>query len=284
MRYNVSMKIIGNKNALHTPEFHKKKLIERRIRIIIISLVILAIIIVPVLVLRNKNFLITNVEVKGNAVSKTEEIKTIIDNNISGNYLWVIPHSNALLYPKNKIIKDLMNTIPRLSNVDINSSNVQSIVVNVQERTPTALYCKDVSNTSTPVDCYFIDANGFIFSEAPAFSGGVYFVYSSEPLLDVPLRAQFMEVKKYKLLDVFIKSIGDAGLYPKVFVSKKSEYHLILSNGGDIMWKEGQNLDQIRSNLVAFVEDSNFQKDKNNLNNILYIDLRFGNKIFYKYK
>jgi len=178
----------------------------------------------------------------------------------------------------------LMNTIPRLSNVDINSSNVQSIVVNVQERTPTALYCKDVSNTSTPVDCYFIDANGFIFSEAPAFSGGVYFVYSSEPLLDVPLRAQFMEVKKYKLLDVFIKSIGDAGLYPKVFVSKKSEYHLILSNGGDIMWKEGQNLDQIRSNLVAFVEDSNFQKDKNNLNNILYIDLRFGNKIFYKYK
>ncbi|MFZ2048986.1 MAG: hypothetical protein WAV25_01650 [Minisyncoccia bacterium] len=278
------MKIIGNKNALHTPEFHKKKLIERRIRITIISLIVLIVVVAPILLLRNKNFQVVNLEIKGNVVTKSEEIQAIVDEGLSGNYLWVIPRSNSLLYPKNGIIKNLLDREPRLSKVEISAPDVKSIVVSVSERTPTALYCKDITNTSTPVSCYFIDANGFIFSEAPAFSGGVYFVYTSEPLLDAPLKVQFMEAKKFKLLDVFIKSLADAGLYPKVFVFKKDEYHLILSNGADIMWKESQNLDQIRSNLVSFVEDASFRKDKNNLSNILYIDLRFGNKIFYKYK
>lgn len=278
------MKIIGNKKALHTPEFHKKKQREKRIRVTLISIVILIIIVVPILILRNQHFLINAIKIKGNVVTKSEELQAIVANDLAGNYLWVIPRSNALLYPKQKIIRDLMQNEPRLKFIEVKLFSPKSLVVSVSERIPLALYCKDIANTSTPTSCYFIDASGFIFSEAPAFSGGVYFVYSSDPLIDTPLRVQYLDSKKFKELDVFINSLGDIGLYPKVFVLKNAEYHLILSNGAVIMWKETQNLDQVHSNLSSFVEGDSFQKDKNNINNILYIDLRFGNKIFYKYR
>ena len=86
--YNVSMKIIGNKNALHTPEFHKKKQTERRIRGALISVVVLITIIVPIFVLRNSHFLITAVDIKGNVVTKSEELESIITDDLAGNYLW----------------------------------------------------------------------------------------------------------------------------------------------------------------------------------------------------
>lgn len=278
------MKIIGNKNALHTPEFHKKKQIEMRIRIFIISLVFIILIVVPIIILRNSHLIISNIELKGNVVTNSEELQTIIADDLAGNYFWVIPRSDALLYPKQKIIKDLMNKEPRLSMVELKLLNLKNLSVIVAERTPKALYCKDVTDTLNPAGCYFIDASGFIFSEAPSFSGGVYFVYSSDPVLDTPLRTQYFDTKKFNQLDVFIKSLGDIGLYPKIFILKNDEYHLILSNGGDIMWKATQDLEQVRSNLSSFIEDASFQQNKNNLNNIQYIDLRFGNKIFYKYR
>ncbi len=276
------MKIIGNKNALHTPEFHKKKLMEKRIRVAIITIIILIVTIVPVLILRHKNFQITNIEIVGNVVTKNEEIQAIISKNLSGNYLWIIPRTNTLLYPKNKIIKDLMELEPRLSKIEVNTPSVQSVIFNVSERSPRAMYCNDVSNTSTPADCYFIDSNGFIFSEAPAFSGGVYMVYTSDPKLDSPLRTNYFEKEKFLLIDNFVTSLPNIDLYPKIFESKRDEYSLILSNNAIIRWNIKQDLTTIYSNLDTLIHSESFKKD-GGFNNILYLEI-IGGKMTFKYK
>jgi len=282
------MKIVSSGKGIHSPEFHQKKKRERNIRLAMILLFIIIFVAIPIYLLKTKRFLISSVEVKGNSVTRAEDIEQIVSERISGNYLWIFPKSNDWLYPKNTIKNVLLQDIPRLNSVTISLSNSHLLSISVTERQPFALYCVDISSpageSNNPNDCFFLDKTGYIFSEAPAFSGGVYFVYTSEPVFDTPLRQSFLNPDKFALLAPFVSSLGNIGLYPKIFIDKGDEYNLVLSNGATVMWKASTDLDTIRTDLESFLSNSNFTKEKNALQNLLYIDLRFGNKVFYKFR
>ena len=277
------MKIISSGKGIHTPEFHKKKKREKQIKIVYTILFVIVFIAIPIYLLRTNKFLITNVEVKGNSVTQIEEIQKIVMEKISGNYLWFFPRSNDVLYPKSAIHNNLLTEIPRLSAVGISLLNAHTLSISVSEREPFALYCTEVSNLNNPSGCFFLDKTGYIFSEAPAISGGVYFIYTTEPVFETPLRQQFLNPEMFKNLEPFIKDLGQIGLYPKVFINKGDEFNLVFSNGAMIMWKATADLDSVQSDLESFLTDANFTKEKNALQRIIYIDLRFGNKVFYKF-
>jgi len=275
------MGIIGNKTAVRTTEFHKKMELRRRIKLGLFILLSIALVALPIYLLRTSKFLISNIEIKGNNVTKDEEIQKILDADLRGNYMWIFPRSNALLYPKKKIIGDILHTIPRVNSVTLSLLNARSLQVSVSERVPFALYCKDVTTPTSPTNCFFLDQTGYIFSEAPSFSGGVYFVYSSDPSLDFPLRQQYMNENVFKTLDPFIQSLASVGLFPKVFVLKEKEYALLLSNNAVVSWPRDQDLSNVSSNLQSFLADPSFRNNKQNLNNLLYLKV-LGNKIYYK--
>jgi cell division septal protein FtsQ len=276
------MKLIGNKTSLRSPEFHERKERQRKIRLTITTIVLLIVVVGPILLLRNKYILISNIQIVGNEVTPSADIESIVANDLAGDYLLVIPKSSAIFYPKNKIKNDILNDIPRLSVADVSLSNPHSLTVAVRERTPSALYCTDVTNIQNPSDCYFLDASGYIFSSAPAFSGGVYMVYSSDPALDTPLRTQFMSSASFSELANFIGTLAHIPLSPKVFVLKTDEDDLLLPSGTVVMWKPEQNLDAVYTNLNAFLTDPSL--NKSTVPNLLYIDLRFDDKVFYKFK
>src|SRR3989344_7583180 len=56
---------------------------------------------------RIKSFNISTVEVSGNKVVDEEAIRSIAEKEMQGNYLWFFPKTNIVLYPKNKIEKEL---------------------------------------------------------------------------------------------------------------------------------------------------------------------------------
>ena len=282
MGYNSPMAIIGNKTAVRTTEFHKKMELRRKIKLGLFTILGLMLIALPIYLLRTSKFLISNIQIQGNNVTKDEEIQKIIDDDLQGNYLWIFPKSNALLFPKKKIVADLLNSIPRMSAVNITRLDAKSLQVSIEERTPFALYCKDVAVPTSPTNCFFLDKTGYIFSDAPSFSGGVYFVYSSEPRLESPLRQQYMNEKVFITLDPFIQGLAQAGLFPKVFVLKDKEYALLLSNGASVSWPMEQDLTNVGSNLQSFLNDPSF-KNKQSINNLLYLKV-LGNKIYYKLK
>lgn len=276
------MKLVGNKKSIHSTEFHEKRERQRKIRLGAIILLVLIIIIGPILLLRIKSFLISTIQISGSEVTASEDLEAIVAHDLSGNYLWVIPRSSAVLYPGNRIKNDILADIPRISNVDVSLSNAHSLSIVVRERTPFALYCKQIADIKNPSDCYFLDTSGYIFSIAPAFSGGVYMVYSSDPILDTPLRQQFVPSGNFRNLTNFIANLSHIPLSPKIFVAKTDEYDLLLPSGTTIMWKPAQDLDAVYSNLSTFLTDPSL--DKSTVGNLLYIDLRFDDKVFYKYK
>src|SRR6185312_15826850 len=242
------MKLVGNKKAIRSSEFHHKKERQRKIRLTLIALAVIIVVVGPIFLLRLKSIQISSIQISGNAVTASADIESIISNDLSGDYLWVIPKSNALLYSKNKIKNDILAAIPRISAVNVSLSGLHALSVVVSERAPFALYCTQLSDITNPSDCYFLDASGYIFSPAPAFSGGVYMIYSSTPALDNPLRQQFLPSEQFANLASFISNLSHIPVTPKIFVASADEYDLFLPSGTTIMWKPTQDLGTVYSN------------------------------------
>src|SRR5438552_1361030 len=102
-----SMKLVGSKEAVRTPEFHKERQLEKKIKIFLLTLLAVGVVAAPVVVLRLKALEIENVKVAGNKVTKNEDIQSIVSQDLAGEYLRLLPKSNALLYPHKKIETDL---------------------------------------------------------------------------------------------------------------------------------------------------------------------------------
>lgn len=272
------MKIIGNKNALHTPEFHKKKLRERYTRITIGALVLIVVIGAPIFFLRQERFLISTIQIQGNEVTKGEEIKKIIQDRLSGNYLWLIPRSSVLLYPNKKVKSDIFKQIPRLISINLSLTDSRTLLVTILERKPFALYCVGEGK------CFFLDQTGYIFSEAPAFSDGVYMIYSSAPVLETPLGQNFVPANNFVALADFIKSLDALNLEPQSLLIQDDAYYLTFLGGGTLIWKVDDDLQGVFSKFESFLSGEILTKEKKTLSDILYIDLRFGNKVRYNFK
>jgi hypothetical protein len=268
--------------TLHSPEFKKKILRRRRIKIAIWTTILIIFIALPIYLSRINHFLISEIVVEGNAATSDDEIKAIARDLISGNYLWLIPKRNALIYPRGTIKEILHRKIPRLTMIDLNIDSANTLVITVDERAPDSLYCEDISTLSNPTNCFFLDESGYIFSKAPLFSGDVYFIYATEVPIPEPLTKNILTPEEFSKLDMFIKDLPFLDPNPRALVIDDEEYNLVLPSGGKIIWKRGDDLALIRSNLEAFILDPATKRDKTFLDRVQYLDLRFENKVFYK--
>lgn len=275
------MQLLSKGGAIRSPELHKKKQREKWIKISLSVLGFLIILAIPIYVLRVPHFQISNIEIKGNNVTKYEDVAAIVTKELNGKYLFLIPKSNALIYPKKKILNDIKENIPRIENIKGELLNAKTLSITITEREPVGLYC---TNQTSQNACYFLDDEGYIYSQAPIFSGDVYFVYLKDPAIENPLGQIYMEKEEFQKLPEFIKNIKDLGVNPVSLLRTLNEYYLELPAGGKIIVNKDDDLKEITKNLESFLNDQAEARKPGFLENIAYIDLRFGNRVFYKLK
>lgn len=276
------MKLVGNSRAIRSPEFHKKKERERWSRAIAWGILVITLFVAPIFILRDERLIISSVELIGSEVTSREEVESVVLEILSGRVLFFIPRASALLLDRSELEAELLKRFPRLSFVDASLSNMQTLEIEVAERKPFALYCEDFSDYVSPEDCYFIDEHSLIFSEAPEFSSGVYMIYATEPQIVDPLGKNIFDESLFNNLDKFVKDITTLGFSPKVLLAKGDEFALSLASGTEMRWKLRQNMQNLFSDFEVFLRDSSLKKAA--FGDLLYIDLRIDNKVFYKFR
>jgi hypothetical protein len=284
------------RNVLHSPRLIELKRKKRKIILIkigIFLLVFLAVIAFLAYMSRIRRLNIGNVEITGNSLVETLAIENTIKEETSGKYLWLFPKTNIFFYPKNKIKKDLGSQFRRLKDITLTIKNRTTLLVSVNERTGKYIWCGDAPTfgASEPVEqCYFLDEDGYIFDRAPYFSGEVYFKFygKAEP-------GDYFLQNNFKDLILFRGRLAGMGLKPvmlyadgngsninvKIFLSKGK----LLPTGPEIIFKSDSNLDNIAENLKTALETEPLLSEfKNKYSSLEYIDLRYENKVYYRFK
>lgn len=268
---------------------------ERRIAFFKKLLVILAILIFIfsgiVFGLRQPQIRINQIVVTGNESLDKNQIASTTEMAILGNYFWMIPKDSILFYSKREIINSLLSSFTQIGKAKVSMESFHSILVSIEERSPHYSWCglsvQASENQRKNEKCYFMDEEGFVFAEAPVFSGDVYIKFYGNLIGegDNVIGKRFLDIKSFDQLDLFVYSIAEIKMAPTKLVEKSDgDYELYLARGGKINFNLKDGVDKPILNLESALDTDPLRKNMAEKRQALqYIDLRFDNKVFFKF-
>lgn len=301
---------IGRSSNLTSPQYARRRR-EQLVRQSVVASVSLLIILASViLIARLSIFQIQSVRIEGNSVTATGDIEAKIAELTTGNYLFVFPKTNVLLYPKGAILKAIKTQWFRIetaeAGLDGQWRGEAILSVRVSERAPMYVWC----GASAPVvvqagsgseQCLYSDEYGYLYAEAASFSGTPYVklyggIASSSGngagggiapgATSLPLGAHFLASSTPDAFGSalsFISAIGGVDFFgasfkPMALIAKdNNEFEVVTTGGARIFFTLDQD---IQRSIEAFRRVVNSE----NLTSVPveYLDLRYGNKVYYK--
>lgn len=241
---------------------------------IVIAIVIALLVTTIWYVTRIASLQIENVEVIGGETIPHSVIENIVKTQLTGTYLKLVPKKFSPFYPKQAIIENI-KSIDRVKNVDVQTSKDQTVTVVFDEYIPYALWCQD----SESLSCFFIDATGFAFAEAPELEGNAFVRYTEEGVVPKNKSNSF-ERSYIEETEVFIELLKEKLSLYVTHVSKHGTYDIEYKIGGGGIIKVSQriSMEDTFANLETILRSKEFEHIEPGA--FAYIDLRFGDKVF----
>lgn len=237
---------------------------------------------------------ISVVRVEGVAVERPQDVRDAVRGVLSGSYFGVVPRSSVLVYPREQILASLASAFPRFSSVAIQREGSNALVVKVVERDSAYVSCYGDES------CYYVDQDGVVFAPAPLFSGNLFFEFHQDTVsTTTPLGSRVMPPAEWanvlllreRLDALFSESAFATSTTVREYVFTDGVREIEILNDGQaekswrIRYDVDQDVDQMIGTMrevIAYVTDelSKGKKDRS----LEYVDIRFGNKVVYKYK
>jgi len=130
-----------------------------------------------------------------------------------------------------------------------------------------------------------MDQNGTVFAKAPQFSGDAYLKYYGKIHVDDPVGVEYMGSQDFVQISEFVRSLDMLSLHPQYLVAQdNNEYALVVGRGTKIYFDTHDSLSKTVDNLDVLLKSPVFATSSRDALPIDYLDLRFGNKLFYKLK
>lgn len=241
---------------------------------------------------------IRNIEIQGNIVVSSAEITGVAEQFLAGRYWFTVSRGSILFYPKAAIMKSLSDLYPRIEHVDVGFKNLNTIAISVFERQTVALWCRvlqvESSSTAKPEvstkkfdECFSLDKAGFVFAPFTdaARATSTPFIKFYGPLSDGnPVGQTYLSANRFHALVAFAGHLAPLGFTVQAFRERPDkDMDVEFAGGGHLIVATDANLDSVTANLQSIVSDPSFGGVEG-ISRINYVDLRFGNKVFYKLK
>ncbi len=274
----------------------KRRQRAARLRILLLFTLLFVCIIIGLSVLSGyRKIRIDTVVVTGTRIINADDVKEKVEADLAGNYLHLFSRSNSLIYPRRHIYADILKTFTRTETLNISLENVRTLHIDISERAGSYLWCgATLPEVKSDVgeNCYFVNNDGYIFDKAPYFSGNVYFkFYIPLDTAGTPLGKQMLTPDEFHSLMRFSDIISSAGLKPiySIFNSDGTRElyleHAEPDSAPKIVWKADSDLEKIGGDLVIAMSKPEFKEEiLSKYAKLLYIDLRFNNKVLYKFQ
>ncbi len=275
---------------------HKRKSARKRL-IILLSILFLEICFAFVFYMNISKIQIYSIDVSGNQIIDTDVVVTDVQKILSGKYLGLIPKTNIFFYPKNKLIAQIKKDFPRFSSVKVELKDKINILISVEEEKGVALWCgmdtlvPDIIDMKS--DCSFTDTDGKIIDSAPYYSGNAYFRFFGAGIgfdQNNPLDQTFVEKEKFHSLLDFGNNVASLGFPIKAVLLEGDNEDAFILDLGDgrysvLSFNDNDNYGTLYNNLVSAFNKKEFKDEiMKNKDNLSYLDMRFKNKIYYKFK
>lgn len=179
---------------------------------------------------------------------------------------------SILILNKKEIKNDILNDFPKIENVKIKRDFPHEVIIYITERLPVAIFCNQNNH------CYLLDKNGVIFDFAKNNNFFIIKDNSGKKKLNLGNQVMSQEtVSKILKIKDSVKTISFKSL--SIEEDHKFSFHSL--EGPEIYFDLNEDINQQIFDLNSF-----FKKyfPDGELEKVDYIDVRFGNRVFWKEK
>ncbi len=286
----------------------KRKNAKRAIGVLIVFVIVGGFIL-----LLNLNFLrLTTFSLLGQTSQDLSALKQTVREQLDGYYFGLVPQNSIFFFSKNNLAVLLKKKFPGLQSVEIDLPDLNTLAIKVTDREIKVLWCNDLANQK---HCYYLNDEGLVYQLAPNFSESIILEFNSSTTVTKLNSAVIdpVDLGRVETFLGFLKSTltdwpGSTGspqagsgqapfspIYKLAWVNalplKDFEAVIVLTaqpNDLAQSWKLFFNTDmptdQLITNFHSFIKDSTLAKDWSLGKTFDYLDLRFDNKVFYKFK
>ena len=231
-------------------------------------------------------FNISGISVVGASGMKVEPIERLVEVVLDDGAYRILSRRNIFLYPQAELEK-AVTSLPPVKSARITRPSLfaTDIVVTIEEREAFARWCTGMQGG----DCYLMDAGGFLYAPlgwaGTATSSTQYIFAGGLPARDdsatstYPIGQSFVQAHLPGLLSL-LTYLGQAGFTPLGAEVENGQDILIpLQEGFLVKASFGADAGMLAKNL-ELVLSSDVLKGKSDA--LEYVDLRFGNRVYYK--
>lgn len=217
---------------------------------------------------------VKNIEVKGNQKLGADDIRSALLGEISQKILFFIP-KNIFAINFDKLSYDISSKFPEIDKISLKINLPNTVSAEIIEKTPAGCWCLS-AQAGTNSDCWYFDKYGVIYQKNSSCNNLLIIVSDKKPQL---AKSIISENDLNSILSIYKDSINPSEI-KNIFVSNEK---IILESkiGWVAYFKPYDDIPGQIVNLKAILEQKVGESKKSQLN---YIDLRFGNKVFYKFK
>jgi hypothetical protein len=225
---------------------------------------------------------IKKVNVVGNESIASSTIASFVQEKLKGQWGYVLPKDNILLYPKASLRAELLTHFPMLRSAVLKAENFSTLMVEVGERKPHALWCGE--RRSAGDACVLLDDAGIAYGGAVSFAGSAYLHYYGKATEAGPAK-QYLSEDTFRAVDAVALAVAadmseDTLIY--IEVDSEQDVHLGFKSGFVVIYPLDESGAAILERLKLARSAEPFAT--RSLSDFQYLDLRFGDKLYYKLK
>lgn len=270
--------------VLHSPRLARRlrKRAERRIARIISALVL--VLGAVLFLITRDSFLIREVIVSGASEELSAAITETAREGLAGAYLSLVPKANAFVYPKREIEKVILERFPLVRSASVRLRSPSQLGVVVREREGVALWCA-IHETADREECLRIDESGVAFEKAPRGVDALYRIRAGVNGRSVvpPLGTRVLPESRLSALLSFLRALETLSLSPsRLTLLQDGDVSAEIAGGGRILAREGVNFLKQAEHLRDLLSESELVPRGGEKLLVDYIDLRYGNKLYFK--
>ncbi|MEX0877452.1 MAG: hypothetical protein WDZ40_01150 [Candidatus Spechtbacterales bacterium] len=274
--------VIKNKNPRKRKRkrvsFVRKFIFTKYFVVVSIFLVVVAVLVYYFLF--SGEFEIKEVSINGVNEELASNLKAYYEKTAEEKVLVFLNRNNTILFPKNKFEVGILRDIPKIKSVDVKLSPPNALNIEVIERKQKGIWCNYAGNPAV-APCYFYDTEGFVYEDAPGVSRGSIIVAIRDTRTpDVTLPQQVLDTETSDYLDKLVEALEIAYNRPTHVTIEEWNTIKVHYSDWDIYFSRSNPVIESVENFVLVLDE----KIGARVNELEYIDLRLGNKVFYKWQ
>ncbi len=220
-------------------------------------------------------FQVKAIEISGNQKIDKENLRQVIDQEITQDFLF-FNLKNIFFADQSEIKKTISNKFHYVADITLKKDFPNKIIAFVKERMAVALWCQEEI-------CYLLDKEGVIFDRKE--KDGLPVIDNERIISDISLGKIVIDKalleSALEINEGIRGSVADILIKKFVILAEKEQLTIVANEGWEIYCNPEKNIQDQIFNLETVIKKEIPQTKRNNL---FYIDLRFGSRVYFKYK